>query len=145
MSDIRQAIQTLLTDDLFADLEVPLLQADIYLMDSIDQINPTNTPGLQDRPFAVIMPEAWQISHRSGSMRRRPFTVWVHAYRRNWEDHSVTENILERIILKLLATVDYVGPDGTITSVDFTGLSADLTDEGFQTIVNYASFNAGVR
>lgn len=142
MTDIREAIQTLLTDDLFKDLTPPLLQADVFVNDSPDQDDFAN---LQDRPFAVIVMGPWQIEHRSGSMRRRPFDVYVHAYRRKWLDHSVTSNILERVIAQLSHTVDYVGPDGTITSCDFTGMSGDMTDAGYQTIVNSASFNAGVR
>lgn len=138
MKDIRGALWGLLPDSIFADLAVPLLQSDIYFQDSPDDPS-------QDRPFAIIMFAPWQVIQRDGSMCRRPFSVWVHYYRRQSVDHLITQNILGRVIDALVPAVNVTGDDGTLTSVDLTEISGDLTDEGFQTIVNYASFNAGAR
>lgn len=138
MKDIRGALYDLLPSSLFSELNPPLLQTDIYFNDSID-----TAP--KDRLFVIIRMESWDSYDSSFRLKRRLFSVWVHAPRRIWLDHSVCTGPLGIIMDTLMAATDVVGQDGILTSCCFKGLSADLTDEGYQTITNNVSLEAGVR
>jgi hypothetical protein len=139
MSDIQGALYDLLTSATLAGTDPALLQQDIYFNDSLD-----TAP--KDRLFAVIRMGTWNIQNSKGTMLRRNFTVWIHAPLRTWPDHSVTRAVLiKRVIPTLLSAAHVTGVDGTLTSCCLQGISSDLTDQGYQTITNNASFEAGVR
>jgi len=138
MRDIQGALYGLLSTAALAGTDPALLQEDIYFNDSLD-----SAP--KDRLFAIIRMGTWEIHNSSGTLARRNFSVWVHAPRRQWLDHSVTRTVLlQRVVPILLGATQISGNDGIMTSCCFGGISGDLTDEGYQTITNNASFEAGV-
>lgn len=139
MTDIQDALCTLLNDTALSITDPALAQADIYFNDSLD-----TAP--KDRLFAVIRMGTWDVHNTKGTMLRRSFEVWIHAPRRTWLDHGVTRAVLFRCVIPtLLAATQVVGQDGTLTSCCLNAISGDLTDDGYQTITNNASFEAGVR
>lgn len=139
MSDIQDALYSLLSTASLAGTSPALLQSDVHFNDSLD-----TAP--RDRLFAIIRMGTWDIYNSEGSLARRNFSVWIHASRREWLDHSVTRSVLlDRVIPILLGATQVVGSDGILTTCCLNGISGDLTDEGYQTITNNASFEAGVR
>lgn len=139
MSDIQGALYDLLTTAALAGTSPALLQSDIYFNDSLD-----TAP--RDRLFAIIRMGTWDVYNSKATLIRRNFSVWIHAPLREWPDHTVTRTVLlQRIIPVLLAATQAPGADGIMTSCCLSGISSDLTDAGYQTITNNATFEAGVR
>lgn len=138
MRDIQGAIYDLLNDTALAGTDPLLAQADISFNDSLD-----TAP--KDRLFAIVRMGTWDSYNTKATMFRRNFSVWVHAPRRSYLDHTVTRTVLlQRIVPILVGATQVQGNDGILTSCCFLGASGDLTDEGYQTITNNASFEAGV-
>lgn len=139
MSDIQGALYDLLSTAALAGTDPALLQSDIYFNDSLD-----TAP--KDRLFCIIRMGTWDVYNTKATLLRRNFSVWVHAPVREWPDHSVTRVVLlQRVIPILLGATQVVGSDGTLTTCCLSAISSDLTDGGYQTITNNASFEAGVR
>lgn len=139
MTDIQGALYDLLSTAALSGTSPPLLQSDIYFNDSLD-----TAP--KDRLFAIIRMGTWDVHNSKGTLIRRNFSVWVHAPQRKWPDHTVTRAVLlQRVIPILLAATQSPGADGIMTSCCLNAISGDLTDSGYQTITNNASFEAGVR
>lgn len=135
-NDIRGALDVILNDAALVGTD-PLLSAqNIWFNDTPDD------PPL-DALFAVIRMEGWDLYNSRGTLARRMFTINVHAPRGKWVDHSVTSRPLKLIINTLINSQQVQGTDGTLTSCCLKGIGNDSTDEGYQTIFNGASFEAG--
>lgn len=99
---------------------------------------PSNTT-----PFAILR---WEDEAKPiwGSERERGprnLTLWVHYPLAVTNDFNKINVVLDRIDDVVTELRDVVGSDGkTLSFVQLGGRSADLTDEGFETITRNASY-----
>lgn len=94
-------------------------------------------------PFVILRwgdedPPIWGSEPERGP---RQLTLWVHWPRELSTKFSKINAVLDQIDTVLRDSRDVVGDDGyTLSFVQIGGRSADLEDEGFQTITRNASY-----
>ena len=67
-------------------------------------------------------------------------TVWAHCPREMSTDYVPLLEILNRVTEILTSAVHVTGTDGTLTLVDYNGMSPDFNDEGYKTISKNAAY-----
>jgi hypothetical protein len=67
-------------------------------------------------------------------------TVWAHHPRESSKDFAPLVAILNRTTEILTSALHVEGEDGTLTQVDYNGMSPDLNDEGYKTITKNAAY-----
>ena len=72
-------------------------------------------------------------------------TVWAHCPREMSTDFVPLLEILNRVTDILTGAVHEPGADGTLTCVDYNGMSPDLNDEGYKTITKNAAYKVVAR
>ena len=108
----------------------------------IDDTSVFNQHDIDERPknnsrFIVLRWEELVLSGIATSLERgaRNLSIWVHSPKEVSTDFDAIDKILDRIDELLGAIENAAGSDGyTITTVSKAGRSADLYDEGFNTV-----------
>lgn len=132
----RAAVYNLLTED--PELNDLGLNEDTVFHNWSSEERPTDTTA-----FAILRWEdegkpIWG-SERERNVRR--LTIWVHWPKELTNDFNRVTAVLDRIDDVLAPARDIPGDDGySLSFVDFGGRSADIIDEGFNTITRNASY-----
>lgn len=111
---------------------------------TMDHIWPNFALDISPRTDGLFMVLRWganlaAFGNRSG---KRSLTVWVYQPRQMGTDYTAIDLMIGHVIECLIDTVHFEGSDGSVLScADFNGLSADLVDEGYDTIARNADFS----
>lgn len=132
----RAAVYTLLsTDGQLQALGVPY--GNIWPAQSLDTA-PRNGR------FLILRWEELTLAPGRGS-KSEVLTVWAHCPREMSTDFVPLVEILNRVTELLTSAVHMPGADGTLTCVDYNGMSPDLNDEGYKTITKNAAYTVVAR
>lgn len=132
----RAAVFNLLTED--PELNDLGINSDTVFHNWSSEERPSNTSA-----FAILR---WENEEKPiwGSEKERNvrrLTLWVHWPRELTNDFNRVTEVLERADEVLGAARDVPGDDGySLSFVDFGGRSADIVDEGFNTITRNANY-----
>ncbi len=93
-----------------------------------------------DRKFLVIKYNNQVLRSRGFGRGPVEVQVWCHVPVELGRDYVNIENTLHEVKIIMFALADEADAEWRITDVRFNGLSGDLHDEGFGTLVKHASF-----
>lgn len=132
----RAAVYTLLaTDGLLQDLGVAY--GNVWPAQALD-VAPRNSR------FLILRWEETNVAPGRGS-ESEILTVWAHCPREMSTDFVPLREILNRVTEILTSAAHITGADGTLTCVDYNGMSPDLNDEGYKTITKNAAYTVVAR
>lgn len=132
----REAYARLVYDD--AEMQsLGFIQARVWASNSIDTPPP-------DYPFIVINVDLQEKMF--GIVGRDTVSYWVHVPKGISRDYSLIDMAIEQIKALMTDVVHLAGSDGwSLTSATWIDTSRDLTDDAFNTIVKFVTFQAATR
>jgi hypothetical protein len=86
-----------------------------------------------------------EVTRAFGRVESEVLTIWAHCPREISTDFVPLVEILNRVTDILAGAVHEPGSDGTLTCVDYNGMSPDLNDEGYKTITKNAAYKVVAR
>lgn len=93
----------------------------------------------RDGPFLILRWEEESVTFNMFG-RAEVLTIWAHHSRESLRDFAPLVAILNRVTEVLTSAMHVEGADGTLTTVDYNGMSPDLNDEGYKTITKNAAY-----
>lgn len=107
----------------------------------IDRIWPAQAMDTAPRtgPFLILRWEEETTTFNQFG-KSEVLTVWAHQARERSTDFVPLVGILRRVTAVLTGAISVVGEDGTISTIDYQGMSPDLNDEGYKTITKNAAY-----
>lgn len=118
-------------------VELGFTQARVWASNALD------TPD-RNGPFIVINVDSQERAF--GTTGRDTVSYWVHVPRELGRDYALIDLAIEQLKALMDNVMHLAGSDGwSLTCGSWLDTSRDLTDEAFNTIVKYVTFNAATR
>lgn len=93
----------------------------------------------RDKRFLILRWEEATLAFKAKG-EKQILTIWAHCPREMSTEFLHLDRILHRCTQILTLATHVSGEDGTLTSVDYNGMSADFNDEGYKTITRNAAY-----
>jgi hypothetical protein len=114
-----------------------------FVQDRVWASNALDTPP-RTHPFIVINSDGDEKVF--GTTGRDTVSYWVHVPKEMSGDYNLIDLAIEQIKMLMEEVVHLVGNDGwSLTSATWIDTSRDLTDDAFNTIVKFVTFQAATR
>jgi hypothetical protein len=94
--------------------------------------------------FLILRWEEMTLAPGKAS-KQEILTIWAHCPREMSTDFVPLVEILNRCTEILTNAIHVAGADGTLTCVDYNGMSGDFNDEGYKTITKNAAYTVVAR